>query len=144
MPRNHGFAYFHARMGVVAGADTHAMLAILFRSINRLDLQQILVVGLDLATCTLSIEENIQCVRFADIGSSEVEAAITSLNVAKLKWHVVKSILASGVSVLVIEPDTVLIQDPFQFLYRDSDVEGATDGWDDTSVRGCRPYSIHA
>eukprot|EP00958_Prasinococcus_capsulatus_P006666 scaffold625_cov420-Prasinococcus_capsulatus_cf.AAC.19 len=59
-------------MGVVAGADTHAMLAILFRSISRLDLQQILVVGLDLATCTLSIEENIQCVRFADIGSSEV------------------------------------------------------------------------
>lgn len=74
----------------------------------------------------------------------QVEAAITSVNVAKLKWHVVKSILASGVSVLVIEPDTVLIQDPFQFLYRDSDVEGATDGWDDTSVRGCRPYSMHA
>eukprot|EP00958_Prasinococcus_capsulatus_P006667 scaffold625_cov420-Prasinococcus_capsulatus_cf.AAC.20 len=66
----------------------------------------------------------------------QVEAAITSVNVAKLKWHVVKSILASGVSVLVIEPDTVLIQDPFQFLYRDSDVEGATDGWDDTSAYG--------
>ena len=33
------------------------------------------------------------------------------------------------VSVLLTDVDVVLTRDPFPALYRDSDVEGMTDGW---------------
>lgn len=45
-------------------------------------------------------------------------------------------ILSVGASVLVTDIDVVYIQDPFKFLYRDSDIEGTTDGWDPATAYG--------
>ena len=68
----------------------------------------------------------------------KVDISIGHLNAAKLKWYTIQEVLASSVSVLSVDPDTVLIQNPFEFLSRDSDVESASDGWDDVSVCAAR------
>lgn len=41
-----------------------------------------------------------------------------------------------GWSVLLSDVDVVTVQDPFKHLYRDSDVEGMSDGFDDNSAYG--------
>ena len=49
---------------------------------------------------------------------------------------ILAELLSVGVSVLLTDVDVVLTQDPFPALYRDTDVEGMTDGWDDDSAYG--------
>ena len=46
------------------------------------------------------------------------------------------------VSVLLTDVDVVLTRDPFPALYRDSDVEGMTDGWNPT-LTPMRPLPPH-
>ena len=53
-----------------------------------------------------------------------------------LKFRILAELLSVGVSVLLTDVDVVLTRDPFPALYRDSDVEGMTDGWDDESAYG--------
>ena len=43
-----------------------------------------------------------------------------------------------GASVLLSDVDVIWLQDPFRFLYRDSDVEGMSDGWDERTAFGYR------
>eukprot|EP00854_Cymbomonas_tetramitiformis_P005085 gene5085-6189_t len=45
-------------------------------------------------------------------------------------------ILKLGYNGLFMSLDVVLVQDPFKFLYRDSDVEAMSYGWDDRSAYG--------
>ena len=58
------------------------------------------------------------------------------LGVGAVKWRCLAETLRAGVSVLAVDPDTVLLDDLFPVLYRDADVEAAPDGWDETSVWG--------
>ena len=44
--------------------------------------------------------------------------------------------LSLGIDLLLVDADTVLIQNPYPFLYRDMDVEAQSDGWDETSAWG--------
>ena len=37
---------------------------------------------------------------------------------------------------LLSDVDVIWLQDPFRFLYRDSDVEGMSDGWDEPTAYG--------
>jgi len=41
-----------------------------------------------------------------------------------------------GCSVLLSDTDVVYIQNPFSFLYGDSDIESMSDGWDNGTVNG--------
>lgn len=41
-----------------------------------------------------------------------------------------------GASVALSDVDIVWVQNPFEYLYRDADVEGMTDGWDDVTAYG--------
>jgi hypothetical protein len=41
-----------------------------------------------------------------------------------------------GYSVLLSDVDIVILQNPFDHLYRDSDVEGMTDGFDERTAYG--------
>jgi arabinosyltransferase len=41
-----------------------------------------------------------------------------------------------GYSVLLSDVDIVTVQNPFQHLVRDVDVEGMSDGWDDAKAYG--------
>jgi len=48
-----------------------------------------------------------------------------------LKFQILRDFMAVGASVVLSDVDIVWVQSPFRFLYRDADVEGMTDGWDD-------------
>jgi arabinosyltransferase len=53
-----------------------------------------------------------------------------------LKFQILKEFLLLGYSVLLSDVDIVTIQNPFQHLVRDSDVEGMSDGWDAAKAYG--------
>ena len=53
-----------------------------------------------------------------------------------LKFKILVDFLSVGASVLLSDVDVIWLQDPFRFLYRDSDVEGMSDGWDDDAAYG--------
>lgn len=42
---------------------------------------------------------------------------------------------------LLSDVDIIYMADPFRFLYRDSDVEGMSDGWDDATAYGMAAYA---
>ena len=41
-----------------------------------------------------------------------------------------------GCSVLLSDTDVVYLKNPFQSIFGDSDVEGMSDGWDNSSAHG--------
>ena len=53
-----------------------------------------------------------------------------------LKWQLLSRLLSGGFGVLFSTPETVLISDPFAALFRDSDIEAMSSGWDDGSATG--------
>ena len=53
-----------------------------------------------------------------------------------LKFKILVDFLSVGASVLLSDVDVIWLQDPFRFLYRDSDVEGMSDGWDEPTSYG--------
>jgi len=57
-----------------------------------------------------------------------------------LKFEILKEFIKIGVNVLLSDVDIVWMRDPFKndLLYRDVDVEGMSDGWDDRTTYGFR------
>jgi arabinosyltransferase len=53
-----------------------------------------------------------------------------------LKFKILVDFLSVGCSVLLSDVDVIWLTNPFPFLYRDSDVEGMTDGWDSPTSYG--------
>eukprot|EP01062_Namystynia_karyoxenos_P043343 TRINITY_DN31761_c0_g1_i1.p1 TRINITY_DN31761_c0_g1~~TRINITY_DN31761_c0_g1_i1.p1 ORF type:complete len:941 (+),score=259.99 TRINITY_DN31761_c0_g1_i1:69-2825(+) len=53
-----------------------------------------------------------------------------------LKFGILQELLRAGANVLLTDVDVVFVQNPFPLLYRDSDAEGMTDGWDDETAYG--------
>jgi len=53
-----------------------------------------------------------------------------------LKFKVLIDFLSIGCSVLLSDVDVIWLSNPFPFLYRDTDVEGMSDGWDDPTTYG--------
>lgn len=68
--------------------------------------------------------------------------------VSGLKFRILKKFLQLGYAVLLSDVDIVTLQNPFNFMYRDSDVESMSDGWDNATAYGagpcpCRPPSFY-
>jgi hypothetical protein len=53
-----------------------------------------------------------------------------------LKFQILRDFMSVGASVVLSDVDIVWVQSPFPYLYRDADVEGMTDGWDDPTAYG--------
>jgi hypothetical protein len=53
-----------------------------------------------------------------------------------LKWLAARVTLLAGWPTLLMDPATALIEDPSSYFVRDSDVEAASDGWDDVTAYG--------
>lgn len=56
--------------------------------------------------------------------------------VSGLKFKVLRPILDMGYAVLLSDVDIVTLQNPFDHLHRDCDVEGMSDGWDNATAYG--------
>mmetsp|Transcript_22664 Transcript_22664/g.70384 ORF Transcript_22664/g.70384 Transcript_22664/m.70384 type:complete len:412 (+) Transcript_22664:55-1290(+) len=52
------------------------------------------------------------------------------------KFHLLKNFLLAGYNVLLSDVDIVTLQNPFDHLYRDADVEGLSDGYDPKTAYG--------
>eukprot|EP00899_Mesostigma_viride_P013557 jgi/Mesvir1/22201/Mv18797-RA.1 len=63
-----------------------------------------------------------------DVGSNHA--------ISGLKFSILREFLLLGVNVLLSDVDIVTLQDPFQHLVRDADVESMTDGWDNRTAYG--------
>lgn len=60
----------------------------------------------------------------------------TTLSRVALKWYTIHTILLDGHGVVYVDPGVVLLDDPSKYFYRDSDIESASDGWDDITAYG--------
>lgn len=56
--------------------------------------------------------------------------------VSGLKFRILRPMLHLGYSVLLSDVDIITLQNPFEFLARDCDVEGMSDGWDNATAYG--------
>ena len=71
---------------------------------------------------------------------SEAQKGVGSNHaVSGLKFRVLRPMLDLGFSVLLSDVDIITLQNPFQFLHRDCDVEGMSDGWDNATAYGDLP-----
>ena len=70
--------------------------------------------------------------------------------VSAMKFRVLRKFLRLGYSVFLSDVDIVVLQNPFKFLTRDSDIEGMTDGFDNNTAYGLQfmppasPCAYHA
>ena len=60
----------------------------------------------------------------------------TNHGISAQKFHILREFLVLGYSVLLSDVDIVTLANPFDHLYRDSDVEGLSDGYDTRSAYG--------
>lgn len=56
--------------------------------------------------------------------------------VSAMKFGILKNFVSLGYAVLLSDVDICIFQNPFKHLYRDSDVEGMTDGFDERTGYG--------
>lgn len=63
--------------------------------------------------------------------------------VSGLKFKILQKFLNLGYAVLLSDVDIVTLQNPFQHLYRDSDVEGMSDGWTNETAYGECCFAVH-
>ena len=70
-----------------------------------------------------------------DVGSNHA--------VSGLKFRILRPILEMGYAVLLSDVDIVIVQNPFDHLHRDCDVEGMSDGWDNATAYGRRYELCH-
>jgi len=68
--------------------------------------------------------------------SSVLSAESAAFPPAQAKYALLRQALVAGFGVLLLEPSAVLLSDPFAALYRDSDIESPSAGWDDPSAYG--------
>ena len=95
--------------------------------------EQVVVVALDEPTAKhvrgLGVATYVRSTLRSRTGSTDNHAT------SGLKFAVLRDFIVAGCSVLLSDVDVVWLQNPFTLpsLYRDVDVEGMTDGWDDPS-----------
>jgi hypothetical protein len=67
----------------------------------------------------------------------KISAAAGSHKISAQKFRIVREFLEVGCSVLMSDIDIVWVRNPFAgALWRDTDLEGATDGWDHETAYG--------
>lgn len=92
--------------------------------------------GLTKRTLVVTNDENLAKESEGAGIATVLRASKKSLSKASLKWYAIHLILRDRHGVVFIDPSVVLLRDPSEFFYRDSDLESASDGWDDMSAYG--------
>jgi hypothetical protein len=112
------------------------MLDTWLSGVKQAGVQNYLVVALDSETEKAMLAKNVN-VFFMNITIHKSQADTGENHaVSALKFGILKSFVELGWSVLLSDIDICVLQNPFNFLYRDSDIEGMTDGFDETTAYG--------
>ncbi|XP_058069097.1 arabinosyltransferase RRA3-like [Magnolia sinica] len=121
----------------LANSNVREMLEVWFRNIQRVGIPNYLVVALDDDT------ENFCKLKGVPVYRRDPDAGVDSVGqmggnhaVSGLKFRILREFLQLGYSVLLSDVDIVYLQNPFNHLQRDSDVESMTDGHNNMTAYG--------
>ncbi|PRQ23601.1 putative nucleotide-diphospho-sugar transferase [Rosa chinensis] len=121
----------------LANSNVKAMLELWFNNIKRVGITNYLVVALDEETARYCEAKDVPVYkRDPDKDIDSVARTGGNHAVSGMKFHILREFLQLGYSVLLSDVDIVYLQNPFNHLYRDSDVESMTDGHDNRTAYG--------
>ncbi|OMO87626.1 Reticulon [Corchorus capsularis] len=121
----------------VANSNVKEMLEVWFTSIKRVGIPNYLVVALDDQIVEFCNSNDVPVYkRDPDEGIDAVGRMGGNHAVSGLKFRILREFLQLGYSVLLSDVDIVYLQNPFNHLYRDSDVESMTDGHNNMTAYG--------
>ncbi|GMI96792.1 reduced residual arabinose 3 [Hibiscus trionum] len=122
---------------VLANSNVKDMLEVQVSSIKRVGIPNYLVVALDDHIEEFCKSNDVPVYkRDPDSGIDAVGRTGGNHAVSGLKFHILREFLQLGYSVLLSDVDIIYLQNPFNHLYRDSDVESMTDGHDNMTAYG--------
>ncbi|XP_030446993.1 arabinosyltransferase RRA3-like [Syzygium oleosum] len=121
----------------LANSNVKEMLEVWFTSIKRVGIPNYLVVALDDEIENLCKLNDVPVYkRDPDQDIDAVGKSGGNHAVSGLKFRILREFLQLGYSVLLSDVDIVYLQNPFDYLYRDSDVESMSDGHSNYTAYG--------
>ncbi|KAH6830061.1 Nucleotide-diphospho-sugar transferase family protein [Perilla frutescens var. hirtella] len=126
----------------LANSNVKDMLEVWFTNIKRVGISNYLVFALDeeiysfcqsndVPVYKKDVEEIKEDKNFESIARTGGNHAVSGL-----KFRILREFMQMGYSVLLSDVDIVYLQNPFEYLYRDSDVESMTDGHNNMTAYG--------
>ncbi|KAF3624327.1 putative UDP-D-xylose:L-fucose alpha-1,3-D-xylosyltransferase 1-like isoform X2 [Capsicum annuum] len=121
----------------LANSNVKSMLEVWFNSIKKVGIPNYLVVALDDAIVNFCKENKVPVYkRDPDENVDFIGKSGGNHAVSGLKFRILREFLQLGYSVLLSDVDIVYLQNPFDHLYRDSDVESMSDGHNNMTAYG--------
>ncbi|KAF5443975.1 hypothetical protein F2P56_036485 [Juglans regia] len=121
----------------LANSNVKDMLEVWFTNIKQVGITNYLVVALDEEIARFCESKAVPVYkRDPDVGIDSVARTGGNHAVSGLKFRVLREFLQLGYSVLLSDVDIVYLQNPFHYIYRDSDVESMTDGHNNMTAYG--------
>ncbi|WCJ35280.1 Nucleotide-diphospho-sugar transferase family protein [Euphorbia peplus] len=121
----------------LANSNVKSMLEVWFTSIKKVGIPNYLVIALDDHIVDFCKSNEVPVYkRDPDEGIDSVARTGGNHAVSGLKFRILREFLQLGYSVLLSDIDIVYLQNPFDHLYRDSDVESMTDGHNNLTAYG--------
>ncbi|KAL4309830.1 hypothetical protein GQ457_01G009800 [Hibiscus cannabinus] len=121
----------------LANSNVKDTLEVWFSSIKRVGISNYLVIALDDHIVEFCKSNDVPVYkRDPDKGIDAVGKTGGNHAVSGLKFQILREFLQLGYSVLLSDVDIVYLQNPFNHLYRDSDVESMTDGHNNMTAYG--------
>ncbi|KAF7829693.1 arabinosyltransferase RRA3-like [Senna tora] len=121
----------------LANSNVKEMLEVWFTNIKKVGIPNFLVVALDDSTEEFCKSNDVPVYRRdPDEGIDTIARTGGNHAVSGLKFRILREFLQLGYSVLLSDVDIVYLQNPFDYLYRDSDVESMSDGHNNMTAYG--------
>ncbi|XP_042506812.1 arabinosyltransferase RRA2-like [Macadamia integrifolia] len=121
----------------LANSNVKEMLEVWFTNIKRVGIPNYLAVALDDDIADFCNSKDVPVYkRDPDEGIDSVARTGGNHAVSGLKFRILREFLQLGYSVLLSDVDIVYLQNPFNYLHRDSDVESMTDGHNNMTAYG--------
>jgi hypothetical protein len=121
----------------LANSNVKSMLEVWFTSIKNVGIPNYLVVALDDHIEEFCKSNDVPVYkRDPDKGIDSIAKTGGNHAVSGLKFRILREFLQLGYSVLLSDVDIVYLQNPFDYIYRDSDVESMTDGHNNMTAYG--------
>ncbi|CAJ2675560.1 unnamed protein product [Trifolium pratense] len=122
---------------VLANTNVLEMLQVWFTNIKKVGIPNYLVVALDDKIEEFCKSNDVPVYRRdPDQGVDSIAKSGGNHAVSGLKFRILREFLQLGYSVLLSDVDIVYLQNPFDYIYRDSDVESMTDGHNNHTAYG--------
>ncbi|MQL82762.1 hypothetical protein Taro_015243 [Colocasia esculenta] len=121
----------------LANSNVREMLEVWYQNIKKVGIPNYLVVALDDEIEKLCKSNDVPVYRRnPDEGIDSIAKTGGNHAVSGLKFRILREFLQLGYSILLSDVDIVYLQNPFDHLYRDSDVESMSDGHSNMTAYG--------